>query len=69
MNDVPVANQREGEQKKSDQQQAGGFRGINGVPVMLVGIVLALGIRHGFIVRRTETAGAVDLCGRGRAVA
>jgi hypothetical protein len=59
VNDVPVANQRESEQQKSDQQQAGRFRGINGVPVMLVGIVLALGIHHDFIVRRAEIVGAV----------
>jgi cholera toxin transcriptional activator len=62
MNDVPVANQREGEHKKSDQQQAESFRCINGVPVMLMGIVLAVSIRHGFIVRRTETAGATIAC-------
>jgi cholera toxin transcriptional activator len=64
MNDVPVANQREGEHKKSDQQQAESFRCINGVPVMLMGIVLAVSIRHGFIVRRTETAGATIACER-----
>ncbi len=67
MNDVPVANQREGEQQESDQQQTGGFRGINGVPVMLVGIVLALSIHHDFIVRRARTAGAVEYGGRAAA--
>jgi len=59
MNDVPIANQDESKQQKGDQQQAGSFRGINGVPVVLVGIVLALSINHDFIVLRPETAGAV----------
>lgn len=62
MDDMPVTNQSEGKQQEGDQQQAGSFRGINGVPGMLVGIVLALVIRHGFIVRRPETAGAVYSC-------
>jgi hypothetical protein len=59
VDDVPVANQGESEQQEGDQQQAGSFRGIKGVPGMFVGIVLALGIHHGFIVRRLEMAGDV----------
>ena len=52
MNGVPVANQREDEQQKGNQQQAGSFRGINRVPAVLAGgIVLALGVRHTNIVR------------------
>ena len=52
MNGVPVANQCEDEQQKGNQQQAGGFRGINRVPAVLAGgIVLALGVRHTDIVR------------------
>ena len=58
MNGVPVPNQSEGE-----QQQAGSFRGINRVPLMLVaGIVLALRVHHDFIVRRSDTLGAVYGC-------
>jgi hypothetical protein len=53
VNGVPVADQGEDEQQKRDQQQAGGFRGINRVPLMLVaGVVLALRIDHNHIVRR-----------------
>jgi len=49
---VPVANQSEDQQQKGDQQQAGSFRGINRVPLMLVsGVVLAVGVRHESIVR------------------
>jgi hypothetical protein len=52
VNDVPVANQYEDKQKNGDEQQAGGFRRINRVPLMLMGrIVLALSVRHEDIVR------------------
>jgi len=52
MDDVPVANQGKGEQQESDEQQAGGFRGINRMPLMLMGrIVLALDVSHANIVR------------------
>jgi hypothetical protein len=52
VNGVPVANQYEDEQESGDEQQAGGFRGVNCVPLMLVGgIVLALSVRHEDIVR------------------
>jgi DNA-binding response OmpR family regulator len=58
VNGVPVPNQSEGQQQKGDQQQTGSFRGINRVPLMLVGgIVLAFSLHHGFIVRRSETGG------------
>jgi hypothetical protein len=46
---VPVANQREDEQHKRDQQQPGSFRGVDGMAVMLV-IVLGSTIRHASIV-------------------
>jgi hypothetical protein len=53
---MPIANQYEDEQEQSDDQQAGGFRGINCVPLVLVGrIVLALSVRHEDIVRRHAT--------------
>jgi hypothetical protein len=58
MNNVPVANHSEDEQQKGDQQQAGSFRGINRVPLMLGGLVLAFSFSHKFIVRRTETKGS-----------
>ena len=52
VNGVPVTNQGEHEQQKSDQQQAGSFRGINRVAAMLVvGIVLALSIHHAHCTR------------------
>jgi hypothetical protein len=60
MNGMPIANQSEGEQQKGDQQQAGSFRGINGVPLMLVGTVLALSVDHHLIVRRSETVGSTS---------
>jgi len=53
---VPVADQDEEEQQKSDQEQTGGFRGVDGVTAVLlvptVGrVFLALKVRHAFIVR------------------
>ena len=36
MNEMPVTNQREREQKKGDQQQSSGFRSINRVIMLLV---------------------------------
>jgi hypothetical protein len=52
VNGVPVANEYENEQENGDQQQAGSFRRINCVPLMLVGgIVLAPSVRHEDIVR------------------
>jgi hypothetical protein len=69
VNGVPVPNQSEGEQQKGNQQQAGSFRGINRVPLVLVGrIVLALRVHHDFIVRRSErwVPFAECACGRGR---
>ncbi len=57
MNGVPVTNQSQHEQQKSDQQQAGSFRGINRVAATLaVGIVLLLSLYHARIVRRAQTA-------------
>ena len=48
MDGVPVANDSEDKHQKSDQQQAGGFRSINPVPLMLVGgAALALAVNHG----------------------
>jgi len=53
VNGVPVANYRENQQQKGDQQQAGRFRGVNRVPQILGdSVVLALGINHEHIVRR-----------------
>lgn len=46
MNFVPIANQREDEQKKRDQEQAAGFRSIDGVPVMLVRRIVWDGHAH-----------------------
>jgi hypothetical protein len=58
MNGVPVTNNDENQQQKSDQQQAGGFRCINRVPVVLVGrAVLAPGMEHANIVRPAESDG------------
>ena len=56
---MPVSHYGDEQQKKSDQQQAGGFRGIDCVAAMLVaGIVLAI-IYHVDIVRRTQTCGGL----------
>jgi hypothetical protein len=51
MNVAPVANQREHQQHKHNQQQASGFRRVDGVAAMLA-FVLVLGsaIRHADIV-------------------
>ena len=58
VNGVPVANEREHEQEKGNQQQTGSFRCVGDVPVMLVGIVgLVLRLHNNFIVRRTEMTG------------
>ena len=47
MNRVPVADQRQAEQEKCDQQQPCGFRRINRMPVMPVGcIILGFGELH-----------------------
>jgi len=55
MNGVPVANQGEGQQEKRNQEQAGRFRGIDCVPMVLVaGVVLALSFHQANIVRRSE---------------
>jgi hypothetical protein len=43
---MPIANQREDEQQKGDQQQAGRFRGVHGLAVMLVRVALGLRGRH-----------------------
>jgi hypothetical protein len=62
VNSVPITNQSEDEQQESDQQQTGCFRGINRVPLMLAGgVVIALSVHHGFIVRRAEITGAIRL--------
>lgn len=42
MNFVPVANQGENEQHHRDQQQTGRFRGIDGMAVVPVGMVVLL---------------------------
>ncbi len=59
MDGVPVANHGEDEQQKRDQEQAGGFRGIDRVVTTLAGgaaLTLALmNLNHNFIVRRDET--------------
>ena len=53
MNGVPVANHGEDQQEKRDQQQAGSF-GIGRMPGMLRGgRIMARGIDHTHIVRRT----------------
>jgi hypothetical protein len=52
MNGMPVANQREDEQRESDQQQAGSLRGINRGPLTLVGgAARTLNANHNIIVR------------------
>jgi hypothetical protein len=57
VNRVPVTNHSDDEQEERNQQQAGGLRGVDGVPAMLVaGPILMLSINHASIVRRTETA-------------
>ena len=56
MNGVPVPNHGEDEQQEGDQQQAGSFRGIDRVPLLLVGgIVLASNVRHHSIVRSAQS--------------
>ena len=53
MDGVPVANQGEDQQQESNQQQAGGFRGIDCVLCMLMSrAILGFGVCHGNIVRR-----------------
>jgi len=48
---VPIANQGQNEQKKSNEQQPGGFRRVHRVPVVLLRrVVLAFGCGHGGIV-------------------
>jgi hypothetical protein len=60
---VPVANQRENEQHKRDQQQPGSFRGVDRVAVMLV-IVLGSTIRHASIVALGAMQGWVLGCSK-----
>jgi len=49
---MPVANQGEDQQQKGDEEQAGGFRGINRVPaVRVAGTVLTPRGKHTGIVR------------------
>jgi cholera toxin transcriptional activator len=56
MNGVPVPNHGEDEQQEGDQQQAESFRGIDRVPLLLVGgIVLASNVRHHSIVRSAQS--------------
>ena len=56
MHSVPVANQSEDQQQKRNQQEARGFRGIEGAPAVLAaGVVVALSMNHDRIVRRAET--------------
>ena len=61
MDVVPVADQRENQQQKRDQQQAGSFRGVDRVTVMLV-IVPRRGVSHADIV----APGGVSVLGVGR---
>jgi len=49
---MPIADQGEDEQQKGNQQQAGGFRGVNRMPLLVDGIVLAMSVSHTDIVRR-----------------
>jgi hypothetical protein len=50
---MPIANYSENEQQKRNQQQAGGFRSIGRMPLVLVaGIVFSPQVDHKFIVRR-----------------
>jgi hypothetical protein len=60
MDDMPVANHGEDEQQEGDKQQAGSFRGINRVTVLVVGVVLALSVHHEVIVRRAKSAASPD---------
>lgn len=51
MDVVPVANEREDQQKKRDQQQAGSFRRVDRVALVLVrGVTVGLWGRHADIV-------------------
>lgn len=51
MDIVPVANQRQDQQQKGDEQQPGRFRGVDRVAVLLRGsVVLASGVGHEVIV-------------------
>jgi cholera toxin transcriptional activator len=60
MDGVPVASQREDEQQEGNQQQAGSFRGINRVPLLLVGrVVLAPSVWHDGIVRSAGSRGGL----------
>ena len=43
---MPVANQRDDEQQKGDQQQSGRFRCIDRVAALFVGVALGLRGRH-----------------------
>jgi hypothetical protein len=52
MNVMPVANQREGEQQKCDQQQSGRFRCIDRVAALFVRVALGLRGRHADFWRR-----------------
>lgn len=61
MNRVPVADHGENEQQKGDQQQARSLRGIDRVPVFMAGVVVAFGMNHAYIVRRTESLRAAVL--------
>jgi DNA-binding winged helix-turn-helix (wHTH) protein len=51
---MPVPDDREDENQKSDQQQAGGFCGITRMPLTFGRGVFALRVNHRFIVRRAE---------------
>ena len=55
MNGMPVSNYGDEEQKKGNQQQAGGFRGIDRVAALLVAGIVLVSLYHVSIVRRTET--------------
>jgi hypothetical protein len=57
MDDVPVANQREHEQQKCNQQQAGRFGGVNTVAVRLLSrVVFVSGVLHSNILRPANSA-------------
>ena len=58
MNVVPVADQGEGKQEECNQQQPGSLRGIDRVAMVLVSLVFAFCIRHGFIVAPGKAVGA-----------
>jgi hypothetical protein len=56
MDCVPVSNDGEDQQQERDQQEAGGFRGVDCSPWCFVGaVVLALCLYHAIIVRRVKT--------------